>query len=90
MPCAQRLDLIGRHDAVGEAEQDHGDAVVVRRAKVRRRARRRIGRQRLEPGAQVAQDPRQIAVAAEREHVGDLVAHRGRDPRRRPTVRRQS
>ena len=31
MPLPQRLDLIGGDDAIGEAEQDDGDAVVVRR-----------------------------------------------------------
>ena len=41
-----------------------------------RRRRRRARRQRLDPAAQIAQHARQVAVAAEREHVGDLVADR--------------
>ena len=28
---SQRFDLRRRHDAIGDAEEDHGDAVIVRR-----------------------------------------------------------
>ena len=72
----QRRHLIGWHDAIGCTEQDHGDAVVVRRPEVLRSIGGFTGRVRFESAAQILQCARQIAVAAEREHVGDVIADR--------------
>ena len=78
---AQPLDLRRRHHAIGQRQQDHGDAVVVRRQHEgvvrRRRPELDVGPgTRLAAGAEVAQHARQVVVAAERKHVGDAVRHR--------------
>ena len=76
---AQRLDLCGGHDAVGDREQDHRDAVIVRRQRerivlpaVRRQPHVRRWA-RLLARAQVAEHARQIVVASEREDVRHAV-----------------
>jgi hypothetical protein len=59
------LDLFGRHDVLGDAEQDYRDTVIVRRP---------MRAVRLNAGAQVVQRASQIAVATERQHECDAVA----------------
>ena len=61
----QRLDLLGGHDPLGDAEQDDRHAVVVRRPDAA---------VRLNAGAEIAQRARQVAVAAERQHEAPPVA----------------
>ena len=79
----KRLDLIGRHDAIGEIEQRDRQPVVVRRmhADVIRAKHRGAALGRLEiaehfAGGEVMHRARQIAVAAERHHERHAIADR--------------
>ena len=91
MPLRQRRHLVGRHDAIGEVEQHHREAVIVRRvhAHVIGAGHRRTALRRFEiaehlAGREVMHRAREIAVTAERHHERDAIADRvaaGRDDR---------
>ena len=91
MPRDSGVDLLRRHDAIGEIEQHHREAVVVRRmhadvigAGDGGTALRRFEIAEHLAGGQVVHRAREIAVPAKRHHERDAIADRfaaGRDDR---------